>query len=344
MPGYITNRWILMKASVTEGRMIMLMGVIVVCLLGTYVAYKTIVSPTVESSKEAQAKVMANMIAISVNSLSGLDAGRVQKDFGFAEPLDVEIYEKNPGKGNMYVKVTYTTKGTDEKSYEVPLLVSVNPVPKTKLNAVYVIKDEGGSIRLEGNIREYMFTEKGDVGCIPPPSDNELQGSITSAFLSASSKYPAIEDVSGWNEALIKAVIMKESSFQHCDGAYYMRSGADAIGLMQLRTPAASEVKSNRKDWNDNVRGGAEYLAKQINAFKSVELGLAAYNCGPGCIAAAKELCEGGGTPCAWNEVKKYLNPYNTETPAYVPKVMEYYRNCYASGAAACSTACKKLC
>jgi soluble lytic murein transglycosylase-like protein len=62
--------------------------------------------------------------------------------------------------------------------------------------------------------------------------------------------------------------------------------------------------------WNtaENLDGGARYLAWTIDEFGSIELGLAAYNAGP------TRVREAGGIP----EIE--------ETQAYVPRVLDYYR------------------
>lgn len=82
---------------------------------------------------------------------------------------------------------------------------------------------------------------------------------------------------------LIAAVVEVESNFNP-----KAKSGAGAKGLMQLLDGTFKEFGSGDIwDAQDNVNAGSHYLSKQIKDFGSVELGLAAYNSGPGRVKAA---------------------------------------------------------
>ncbi len=102
---------------------------------------------------------------------------------------------------------------------------------------------------------------------------------------------------------LINAVIRAESVYN--DQAV---SKAKAIGLMQLMPDTASMLGVNPWDGEQNILGGAKYLAQLRKQFSgNLHLMLAAYNAGP-------------------NAVKRYgyqIPPY-AETQAYVPKVLTY--------------------
>lgn len=108
---------------------------------------------------------------------------------------------------------------------------------------------------------------------------------------------------------LLKAVAKQESNFQaNC----VSKSGA--VGIMQLMPATASSLGvHNSYDPEQNIMGGAKYLANNLKTFNNdASLALAAYNAGP-------------------NAVKKYngIPPY-TETQNYVPKVLKYanmYKN-----------------
>ena len=83
-------------------------------------------------------------------------------------------------------------------------------------------------------------------------------------------------------------------------------SPAGAIGLTQLMPATAAGLGVDPWDPQENLLGGASYLSSQIERFGSVELGLAAYNAGPGRVDDA------GGVP--------------PETADYVARVLDYYR------------------
>jgi soluble lytic murein transglycosylase-like protein len=85
-------------------------------------------------------------------------------------------------------------------------------------------------------------------------------------------------------------------------------SKSGAIGLAQLMPATAEGLGVNPHDPLENLDGGARYLAWTIKEFGSLELGLAAYNAGPGNVRAANGI------------------PNIPETQAYVPRVLDYYR------------------
>ena len=57
-----------------------------------------------------------------------------------------------------------------------------------------------------------------------------------------------------------------------------------AIGLAQLMPATARKLGVDPHDPNQNLDGGARYLAQQYRKFKSWRLALAAYNAGPGAV------------------------------------------------------------
>lgn len=100
--------------------------------------------------------------------------------------------------------------------------------------------------------------------------------------------------------ALVRAVIHAESNFNA-----RARSHKGAMGLMQLMPATARElgVADARKP-GENIRGGAEYLARMLTRFKNdLLLATAAYNAGP-------------------EAVQKYAGvPPYAETQVYVQRV-----------------------
>ena len=127
-----------------------------------------------------------------------------------------------------------------------------------------------------------------------PPS---LSPQMREAFEETADRY-------GLDVNLLLAVSWQESGFNPTAVSH-----AGAIGLMQLMPGTAAGLGVDPTNPLENLDGGARYLRQQIDRFGSVELGLAAYNAGPGAVQ------KHGGIP-----------PFE-ETMNYVPKVMERWRS-----------------
>jgi soluble lytic murein transglycosylase-like protein len=102
--------------------------------------------------------------------------------------------------------------------------------------------------------------------------------------------------------ALLTAVASVESEFEP-----QAVSTAGARGLLQVLPTTAQELRLDADHPAQNVLAGARYLRRQFDAFPSSDLALAAYNAGPGAVAAA------GGAP-------------STETLGYVREVTALWR------------------
>ncbi len=106
--------------------------------------------------------------------------------------------------------------------------------------------------------------------------------------------------------ALVHAVISVESGYNPD-----AESKAGAIGLMQLMPDTALRYGViDRRDPNQNVSGGVQYLKDLLARFETMVLALAAYNAGENAV-----IKHGNQIP-----------PY-PETQDYVRKVLTYYRN-----------------
>jgi len=106
--------------------------------------------------------------------------------------------------------------------------------------------------------------------------------------------------------ALIKAIIMAESSYNH-----KAISKKGAVGLMQLMPKTADALGvEDIYDPQHNVNGGVKYIKQLLKQFNGdIELALAAYNAGS-------------------TKVRKYngIPPFKA-TRIYIKKVFEYYRH-----------------
>ncbi len=102
---------------------------------------------------------------------------------------------------------------------------------------------------------------------------------------------------------LLHAVVIVESGYNP-----RARSPVGAGGLTQLMPGTAADLGvRNRFDPADNLRGGADYLARQMLRFGDLRLALAAYNSGPGRVARLGRV------------------PDIAETQAYVASVVDCY-------------------
>lgn len=131
---------------------------------------------------------------------------------------------------------------------------------------------------------------------------------------SSATKYSAYINAAAAKENLdpnlIRAVIKKESSFN--PKAYNKKS--QASGLMQLVPSTAKEMGvRDIFDPYENIMGGSKYLRMMIDRYDDVDLGLAAYNAGPGNVDKNRSI------------------PNFKETQEYVPLVKSYWKQ-FAGG------------
>ncbi len=107
----------------------------------------------------------------------------------------------------------------------------------------------------------------------------------------------------GIDAKLLHALVVVESGYRPD-----ARSPVGAGGLTQLMPATALELGvTDRFDVNQNLIGGADYLARQLNRFGDVRLALAAYNAGPGRVARLGRI------------------PDIEETRTYVVRVVDCY-------------------
>ncbi|WLF69826.1 lytic transglycosylase domain-containing protein [Clostridium septicum] len=116
----------------------------------------------------------------------------------------------------------------------------------------------------------------------------------------------------GVDKNLILAIIKQESNFDP-----NVESEAGAKGLMQLMDFNVEEYGvTDPFNIEENIRGGVNHIKEYLDMFDgNIEMALMAYNGGPGNM-------ERRGVTSV-NDI--YKMPL--ETQAYVPKVMNYYRN-----------------
>lgn len=107
----------------------------------------------------------------------------------------------------------------------------------------------------------------------------------------------------GLDEKLLHALVIVESGYRP-----EAVSPAGAGGLTQLMPGTAADLGvRDRFDVEENLSGGADYLARQLLRFGDLRLALAAYNAGPGRVARLGRV------------------PDIAETRAYVADVIDCY-------------------
>jgi Peptidase family M23/Transglycosylase SLT domain len=110
---------------------------------------------------------------------------------------------------------------------------------------------------------------------------------VLARFDAVSSKIPYAAEIrsaavaQGIDPALLASLVYAESNF-HPNAV----SGCGAQGLTQLMPGTAAGLGvTDSFDPQQNLNGGAQYIATQLKRFGRVDLALAAYNAGPGAIA-----------------------------------------------------------
>lgn len=107
----------------------------------------------------------------------------------------------------------------------------------------------------------------------------------------------------GIDPKLLHALVLVESAYRPS-----ALSPAGAGGLTQLMPGTAADLGVvDRFDANASLRGGAEFLVRQLVRFKDLRLALAAYNAGPETVARLGRI------------------PRIAETQAHVSAVVECY-------------------
>jgi cell wall-associated NlpC family hydrolase len=109
----------------------------------------------------------------------------------------------------------------------------------------------------------------------------------------------------GVDPALLAAVAQQESGF---DASAVSAAGAQ--GLMQFMPATARGLGVDPFDPASAVDGAARYLAELTEQFGSTELGLAAYNAGPGTVSRY------GGIP-PYAETQDYVRTVTSKAEAY---------------------------
>jgi len=134
----------------------------------------------------------------------------------------------------------------------------------------------------------------------PPAPESVRLADLDQPFAAAIAE---AADRHGLDRKLLHALVVVESAYrpQAC-------SPAGACGLTQLMPGTAADLGvRDRFDPYENLRGGADYLARQLLRFGDLRLALAAYNAGPDRVARLGRI------------------PDVTETQTYVVSVIDCY-------------------
>jgi hypothetical protein len=123
-------------------------------------------------------------------------------------------------------------------------------------------------------------------------------GAALARFDAASSRIPYAAQIrsaavaAGIDPSLLAGLVYAESDF---DPKSYSSCGASGLCQLMPGTAAGLGV-TDIWDVQQNLNGGAKYIAKQLKAFGRVDLALAAYNAGPGTVSSlgkVPDACSG---------------------------------------------------
>ena len=170
------------------------------------------------------------------------------------------------------------------------LIASVTPLAA---QAQVIEIDDSGSARTYDGPNVFAGSEVQAIR----PAPRKIMAQKPALFAAAAKSH-------GLDQGLLEAVAWQESR-----GRMDAVSPKGALGVMQLMPGTAAEMGVRADDLEDNIRGGALYLRRQLDRFGgSVPLALAAYNAGPGAVLRYR------GIP-----------PYR-ETRDYVARIMHRWR------------------
>lgn len=121
-----------------------------------------------------------------------------------------------------------------------------------------------------------VHTDAGAVAIVRPARPAiaaPASGDVRRAIAGAAERY-------GLRRDLVEAVAWQESRLRHA-----AVSPKGAVGVMQLTPGTARELGVDPRDLDQNVGGGAAYLAQLLRRYDGdLRLSLAAYNAGPGAV------------------------------------------------------------
>ena len=165
------------------------------------------------------------------------------------------------------------------------------PGPKVMRGAVYRI-DRTDGITEYTNVRppngRYALLFSYISTCVACDVNSKIDFSSTRLNLEAFKDEIASAAADfGVDAALLRAVMHAESAFNPM-----ALSNKGAQGLMQLMPGTASDLGViDAFDVNQNIRGGAQYLAQMLKSFNGdVRLATAAYNSGPGAVQKYRDV------------------------------------------------------
>jgi soluble lytic murein transglycosylase-like protein len=119
---------------------------------------------------------------------------------------------------------------------------------------------------------QYRRAPATKIPLLVPPGERRIASA--SSFDAAIERYAARHKI---DAVVVRAIIAVESAFDP-----RARSRAGAVGLMQLMPATARALGVDPFMPEQNIEGGVRYLSELLKMFGGIELGLVAYNGGPG--------------------------------------------------------------
>jgi soluble lytic murein transglycosylase-like protein len=200
---------------------------------------------------------------------------------------------------------------TPPQKPSTPLFASkknLSASPVNKLSNAHPKKPVlGGEVTTKIHINKVVFLEA--FSTVKGPSSAVVESAVVKTkdrFHDVIVKAGKTHDIS---PALIKAIIMAESGFNH---KAVSRKGA--VGLMQLMPRTAEELGfKNIHEPKNNINAGVKYLRRLMDQFGGdLSLALAAYNAGSKKVRMYKGIPPYKVTHRYINKVFKYYQAYKT--------------------------------
>ncbi|MCD6590621.1 MAG: transglycosylase SLT domain-containing protein [Candidatus Aenigmarchaeota archaeon] len=335
-----------MKRTGSTADMILFVGVALIGVSILVLFAGNRITPSIKASDEAKVSYTAHLIAQYISALSSVDSGEISMDLGNEFTITIDKFSRirigwiwklpfiKVGRpSTYYVEVSLPDRNV--RSEKIPFVGFLNfdrreELKLEKTRYLKLSKKKGEDVTVESLLSVKFCTE---------PTEEELKKYIQTY----SQRYEV-------DENLVKAIIMAESGFRHCDANGDVKCAKDAsgeiisCGLMMLTPATAKDMGVDYTIPEQNIEGGVKYISQKLKLFEKCgddkeKLAVANYNCGK-IKSLVNENCGKDCSEGCWEKIEPLINSekggkfcqgiYGDETLNYVRKVMRY-KQCFES-------------